>query len=654
MSRENNREDVTINGVEYMVIPGEEGYSKDFVRVMLQQQEIPGQQDTFTSRPDIRAMFQTSWAGGMRWELPLLSASSIDVYGLSEGFDVLTQPGNLYALPDIEALAAGTINDNPVALQRDATTIYYFEDQKANLGLVEWTGSSFATLTNDFGEGSSSLPVAMCWDETLNTVFALFHEVGVDITVRFVTPDSAGGSVINISAAGMTPGGNIFMWEGRLMVWNGNILQEITDPLGTPALKTIFNDGADQDWLRGMIANTSDPIIPWNWGAKLAINTAEGVFMVKNVMQNGQPVAFIYRLETTNDGSDIGTAVATLPPGLVALNISFHLGSLIIACSPDTNRIMLNDISAAGHAETIFYQFNTNSGLGTIGSPQGPAFGTSQTITTTCRFLGALGNTLYIGGFERIWAYDAVRGGLHPLINDSQSAVFGSWGSMAVTQNAAGDEVLQFFHDDSMGLRLPRTDVAGATDTHQLDSVYFDGNLPGELKTMYAVTLMTDGLQANETWTVSIAADDASFSSVAVYDTDADKTVRKEFSSVVTGHRFRYRLAYTCSSDVSTPSVVKGLIFWMLAGEVVTQWRFRLDLTETLNLKNKKVPLATQWTNLETLGALTTLVTLIDNYRSPENAQTTHDTRVQVVHQVRTTATEGYADVTLIEHNLNN
>ena len=52
-------------------------------------------------------MFQTSWAGGMRWELPLISAENIDVYGLSEGFDMVTQPGNLYALPDISALGDG-------------------------------------------------------------------------------------------------------------------------------------------------------------------------------------------------------------------------------------------------------------------------------------------------------------------------------------------------------------------------------------------------------------------------------------------------------------------------------------------------------------------------------------------------------------------
>ncbi len=651
MSRENNREDVTINGVEYMVTPGEEGYSKDFVRVLLQQQQIPGVQDQFTSRPDIRPMFQTSWAGGMRWELPLVSAASIDVYGISEGFDMVTQPGNIYALPDIAGLAGGTINNNPFALAVDPETVYYFEDQKASLGIVEWDGSSFTTLTNDFGEGAAALPMSMCWDPNNLTAFAIFHEVGVSSTVRYVTPDSAGGAVISITDARC--GSNIMMHEGRLMVWDGNTLREITDPLGTPALVTIFNDGHGPEYLNGMVVNTTDPIIHWDFGVRLAVATAEGVYIVKNIIQNGLPTAFIYRVETTNDGQDIGAPIATLPQGLICLNVTWHLGSLILACSPDIHRVMQNDISAAGHAETIFYQFSQESGLGTIGSPQGPAFGTSQSITTTSRFLGSIGSLLYIGGFERIWTYDAVRGGIHPLINTSQSAAFGQWGSMAVTTDGS-QEVLQFFHDDSMGLRLPRIDTAGKDDTHSLDSVYFDGNLPGELKSIYAVTLMTDGIQGNETWTLSLSADDAAFASVAVYDTDNDTTVRKEFSSVKTGYRFRYRLAYTCSADVTTPSVVKGVIFWMVGGEMMTQWQFRLDLSDALNLKNKHVPLDTQWTNLETLGGLTTLVTLIDNYRSPENGQTTHETRVSRVKLNRLTPSEGTAEVTLVEHNLNN
>ena len=631
-----------------MVMPGDEGYSKDYVRAMLQQQQIAGVEDQYTSRPDIRPMFQTSWAGGMRWELPLVSASSIDVYGLSEGFDMVSQPGNLFALPDIEALAAGTINDNPFALQVDATTIYYFEDQGANMGLVKWDGSNFTTLTNDFGGLNTDIPISMCWDPILATVFALFD----DDAVRYITPDSAGAGVINLSP-GTAPGAHIMMFEGRLVFWNGTDLIEVLDPLGSPTFSTIYSDGSGTDWLSAVVNNTTDPIVPRQWGFRLAVATAEGVYLVKNLVQNGLPTALIYRVEVTNDGQDIGHPIATLPQGLVALDITFHLGSLIIACSPDVNRVMLNDISAAGHAETIFYQFNQESGLGTIGSPEGPAFG-GASITTTARFLGSLGSNLYIGGFEKIWVYDAVRGGMHPLINTSQSTAFGSWGSMVVTQNGSGDEVLQFFHDDSQGLRLPRTDVAGNTDTHSLDSVYFDGNLPGEQKSIYAVTLMTDGLQANETWTVSLAADDASFASVAVYDTDADKTVRKEFATVVTGFRFRYRLAYTASSDVSTPSVVKGIIFWMVAGEMLVQWKFRLDLSSSLNLKNKLVSLDTQWTNLETLGGLTTLVTLIDNYRSPENAETTHEARVSAVQMVRTDPMEGFANVTLVEHNLNN
>ena len=147
MTRPGNREDVTSTGVEYLLVPGDESYSKECIRVMLQQQQIPGVRDAFTSRPDIRPMFQTSWAGGQRWELPLISATSISVYGSSEGFDMVTQPGNLYALPDVENINAAIINDNPFALQVDSTNTFYFQFQQQHLAPPKWDAANSAPST---------------------------------------------------------------------------------------------------------------------------------------------------------------------------------------------------------------------------------------------------------------------------------------------------------------------------------------------------------------------------------------------------------------------------------------------------------------------------------------------------------------------------
>jgi hypothetical protein len=643
---QSNRPDVTINGVDYLVVPGDEGFRKDFIRMALQSQALPGQPGQFISRPDIRPMFQTSWAGGSRWEKPLVSDIVADSYFIADGFDVIGTPGDLTALPDTEAVASGSINANPEAIAQTPTAVYYFEAQKANLGLVKWDGTSFSTLTNDFGNANAGdVPVAACNDPVTSSIYAVFDDGGSGTSnVRYVTPDTAGGLVIALGGNQTAPGANIFMHNGRLMVWNGRRLLEITDPLGTPAVVTVFDDGTGWDYLSTM-ASPADSIIEREWGFTTGISTAEGVYLVKNVVQEGLPTPFIYRVDRDNAGTDIGTPIATLPPGTVVTNIFMHLGSLILCATSDHVKLLQNDISAYGHAQTTFFNLSNDS-LGTIGQTLGP-----NPDETVHRFLGAIGPRLYVGGTKRIWVYDGVRGGLHPLIDDQVSATTGTWGSMVNTIASATD-VLQFFHDDSAGLRLRwLADEGGNTITHTLESNYFDGNLPGELKSVVAVTLMTDGIKANETWTVSLSADDAAFASVATYDTDNDTTVKKEFVTAVEGYRFRYKLAYTASADVSAPSAIKGIIFWMVPGEVVTQWRMRLDLTESLNLQNQKQSVDSMQTSLETLGANLSLVSFVDHYRATD---TTHDVRVHQVSLVKETADEGMVDVTLIEHNLDN
>ncbi len=291
MPRSENRPDVTIDGVEYQVIPGKENFVKQSIRTLLQDQQLEA--GGAVTRSDMRPIFQTSWAGGSRWEKPLLNEQNIDSYLISNGFDMVSTPGDLVAIPDTTgAVANDTINDNPFALARTPALVYYFEDQKGNMGLMLYDGATFAALTNDFGMGANSVPIAMCWDPVLSTVFALFNEPGVAGRVRYITPDSAGGAVLALPD-GVFPGANIFMHNGRLMAYNGIELYEITDPLGTPAAVSIFNDGMGKEYLTGRIANTADPIMSYYWGSTLSVASAEGVFIVKNVIQQGLSTPFI-------------------------------------------------------------------------------------------------------------------------------------------------------------------------------------------------------------------------------------------------------------------------------------------------------------------------------------------------------------------------
>ncbi len=629
--RAENRADVTIAGVAYQVVPGPGHFIKGTIRSLIQEQDIGS--GGATSRSDMRAVFQADWAGGSRWERPLLSEQNLDSYFTSDGFDVTRTPGNVVALPDTTSIATSIINVNPVALARKPNLVYYFEPTGAGVGLMAWDGSTFAALTNDFN--TAGQPIDMCWDPALATVFALF----ANGDVRYITPDSAGGNVINIGV--LHPAGNIFYHNGRLMVWNGNTLQEITDPLGTPALVTVFNDGMGADYTDPMDSNVTDPLSERLWGRRLAFASAEGIYLVKNVIQDGLPTPFIYRVDRDNAGTDIGTPVATLPVGTIALDIYVHLGALIIACTTDIWRFMKNDISNNGNMQTVFYHWANNS-LGTIGSPLGP-----NPDESVYRFLGSDVGHLYIGGTQRVWVYDAIRGGLHPLFDDQASMANGVWSSM-INTDLSGQEVLQFFHDGGAGRRLAISkDEAGNVMTHQLDSNYFDGGLPAEQKSIVSVTLMTDGLVANETWTVTFSADDAAFGSAITFDTDDAKTTKQNLGTPLVGHRFQYRLAYTASADVSTPSVVKGIVVWMVQGEFLQQWRIKLRMMDSANIGNKVVRADTQQTNLEALSTNQAIVTFIDAYR--KTAATTQ-VRVQTAVIDKSSTNEGEVDVVLVEH----
>lgn len=634
--RRENRPDVTINSIDYQVVPGEGNFLKQAVRTLIEEQvlDVGGA----TTRSDMRPVFQTSWAGGSRWENPLLQEQTIDAYLTSDGFDVVSTPGNLVALPDRSTpQATDTIHDNPFVLARTPALVYYFEPQKANLGLMSWVAGSLVAMTNDFGNGSGDEPIAMCWDPVLLTVFAIFS----DGDCRYVTPDSAGGIVIDVGD--VSPGTNIFMHAGRLMVYNGNTLQEITDPLGSPALVSVYDDGMGKDYLDARVDNATDPVIEHLWGNSLAFASAEGVYIVKNVIQNGLVTPFIYRVDRDNTGLDIGTPVATLPSGSIALDCYVHLGSLIVSTSSDVNHIMKNDISVYGHAQTTFYHY-TDDSLGTIGSALGP-----NPDETVYKFLGADVARLWIGGFRRIWVYEAVRGGLHPFFEESASTAGGVWGSMVRTDaSSAGGSYHHFAHDFAELRSLDLTaDVAGDGDTHILESTYFDASLPAEQKSIVAVTLMTDGIVANETWTVTLSADDAAYGSSLTFDTDEDKTVRKNLGTPLQGYRFQYKLTYTASADVSTPSVIKGIIIWMVQGEFLLQWRLKLRLSDSVNIGNKVVRGSTQQTNLETLAANQAIVPFVDLYRG---TSVSTNVRVQVVSIGKSSAQEGEADVILVEH----
>ena len=142
-----------------------------------------------------------------------------------------------------------------------------------------------------------------------------------------------------------------------------------------------------------------------------------------------------------------------------------------------------------------FYHL-TQGSLGTLGTPTG-----NNPSEFVFKLLFAEGPLLYIGGHENIWAYDAVRGGIH-MLHDANltnghfhSGIMGPDGPYF----AHGNDV-----DQQKLIKLPHskaTDVWGTAPS--IESNYFDFSIPGEKKWVTEVTLMTDGIVSGETWTIA-------------------------------------------------------------------------------------------------------------------------------------------------------
>ncbi len=628
--------DGTLNGLQFILGKGADGgspYRKRSVRSNVPFQESQETRGQFNTRTDLRSVFQTDWSGGAFWYKPLLSSQSLTSYFTSAGLDPNVEPGNLVPTPHVAQVSSSSAMyarmHHPIMLSFDK--IYYAEVDSNPQGLVKWDGSAFSTLTNDFGVTGRTVQ-GMCYDRTLATIFALFDNG----QVCYVTPDSAGGTVIDIGDAG--EGSNIFVHFGRLMVWNGDTLQEITDPLGSPAATTLIDDAMGPDMLGNMASAASDPVIAYE-STRLSVPSSEGVYMVKNVNQEGMIQADISRMDRNQEGTDIRVPIASLPQGVACVDIMYHLGSVLFACVTDSARLFANDISLYGRPAVVFYQFNPENGLSTIGMIDG---GENPSELPT-KFLAAEQGNVFIGSTAKVWVYDVVRGGVHPVVTSGFTA--GELvDSMVWSTNASGQPVWQFTqYGQTLLYQRPTEDEIDSTQTPYLESNYFDFNIPAEKKTITHITLMTDGIDAGDSYTVTVEVDDAgSWSTGATFTSTSAKTQRVALATPLTGHRFRYKIQYaTTGSPRTTPPRVKGLVLYAFQGELVRQWTLNISAAEAMNIGNARQNPDTVITALETLQALETEVTYVDSFRT--STAVTSTVRVDGVDIIKSSKAE--ADV---------
>ena len=512
--RQSGRWDGTLNSVNFRIKRMEDGlgYRKASVRSNLIFNQSEEHESQFNSRNDIRTLYQTSWADGSFWNKPLLKAASINSYNISEGIDVLTEPGSLLPMGTVTAQTGQEGNMSGWCAGANNGYIFVAGDQDGgNLDAYiysPYTGGWTAAAA-DFN--TTAYPIGMCYSLE-QTRYVLYTSDG---ELNWMVVSGASDGTIIDTGTPQVHGGNVFFHFGRLFIYDGDTLEEVEDPWGSPSMgsSSIFDDGMGPDWLNQIDSNDGSNALLRNYSTRLAVATAEGIYIVKNVEQEGLPTATIHRVDRTNSGIDVGTPVATLPPGYVALDVSYHLGSVLVSTTSDFQQVVDNNVSSRYPGIEIFHL--TNGSLGSVGSP----LGYESPDEAPYKFAGTFEGRVFLGGQKRLWAYDAIRGGLHPLCDVTDSGEPGRIITYVVaTLNSSGDEIFLALNDEGRHVDVERfSGTDNDSNTRQIDSNYFSFNIPAELKTVSHVTLMTDGIQANETWTVSLDDDDSGFSSVATF-----------------------------------------------------------------------------------------------------------------------------------------
>lgn len=410
--RQGNRWDGILGGYKFRLKRGEEA---SYTKLVARSEGIPFQENTetrgqFSSRGDVRTFFQTAWVGGAFWNKPLISAASIESYYISDGFDFTSTPGEIAPLATrremLDKIGVLRHGGAAVAVGGEIYAVGFADDSTNNI-LAKTSYSGWSTLnkyTNHFPTGADKAVVTLFYDQGAKSFVALRQDGVLDYVTK---ADDDNDTIASVGA--VTHGSNAFMHFGRMMVYTGDKLMVIDDPYGSPAVETLHDDGNGPDFLSD-ISTSADIKNRLLYMPRLAVSTAEGVYYVKNIEQEGLPTAHIYRVDRTSEGLNIGTALATLPPGVIALEIAYHLGSLLISTSSDLHRITKNNLSDGGYPRIDIYHL-TNGSMGTVGSP----LGGTDVDEAPYRFCGYHGAKMYIGGQKRVWEYDAIEGGLHPL-----------------------------------------------------------------------------------------------------------------------------------------------------------------------------------------------------------------------------------------------
>jgi hypothetical protein len=638
--------DVIIGGTKAKIKSTENGgYTKRTIRReiennLLSQSENPA----MVSRFDQRQLYQTSWAGGSRWWKPLLTPDDLSSYFQSNHMDVWSEPGKVIPTNQVVDAANTNIQDDCilVATLTDVFAVGSTSVTNASFfDVYKWTPGSDAFVRETAyhsGIAIADQPVSAVFNGTDGYIYVLCQDdstSGRQIS-RFNPATEAQDDDFYTTSSGLKYGASIVNHREGIIFTAGGRVDLLTPAGGAGAHTTIFNDGQVE-----LLSRPSSSTLFRT--EELMVATPEGVYYAKNTMSGGQYQPWVWRLDKDSAGNWIGSPLAPLPTGSVALSIAYHLGSLIIATSPEPHTI----IDQTEHAEIVLYHY-TGGQPGALGSMLG---GRDEVDETPYGMLGTNGALLYIGGHKRLWIYDATRGGLHTAWEWGTANTLGPYRSMAWVRDSDDEGALIFLGPDRIA-RVKRAseddpDIVasfGADEAHYtLESNFFDGGLPMETKELTRVAIHREAGDGEQEWTVQISADGGAFADALVHSATSQPYAEADLSGV-TGRKFRYKLIYQTKD--TNRNALEALMVSLTTGEMVTEWDLILDGTEFLNVDNEVQDEETFYDAMVTLAGTQSITTFMDNMKEQgreTDSATTVAVKVMAVEIVKSKAGESDA-----------
>jgi hypothetical protein len=649
-----NKWDITLDGNKYKILKGEEssGYQHAWQHVSVNEQErfSPITRGNMQSRPDLRGFVQSDWSGGQTWFKPTLPNQDGDTFFSASLFDTWSKPGNLLPLNDV--------TDTPqTALDRSGHI------------LVDKDGDLYTTSDVDFGDGdrenwiwnpASNNFIEDPFDtQALTTAKTFIHsmlltgKIDFGYTMGQPTNETADLAMMAYFSPGtstheadyispttgvtgmqetwqIAPGSSMLFFDGELMVYNGDTIQLVSDPGGfTP----VTDDGQDEDmlWYASTLkASGATTDIVAQGSINLAVATERGIYYVKNVRApNGLPQARIFRVEVTDAGTYVRSPVGTLPDGMMCLNIRWHMDSLLMITTTDWGELRTND-RGEQYLRTQLWHYTRGSigAVGTFDGAQNPA-------ESPLYFNKMEGTAIYIASDQRMWVYDATRGGLHQAWDYPTSFASG-YISSAPQLDSAGDAIDVYVGNNRFAVQKrpqfadPKTG-SWAAGSYTLVSNYINFGVDLEDKQLTEVVCLFEKGTSAATFFIDIQADDSgSWTTVATMTGDnggvpisTDITANN-----LTGNRFQYRIRYQVSSGTERLEF-RGIKLSALSGKTVEVWDLMLDGTEIVNVENEKQDPNVVFGNLKTTAEKEVFVSFTDHYgRSDTDVDSAVDVRV--------------------------